>query len=611
MNPAHLRAFVWLRWRLRVNQLKKGGAVNAFLLVILAVGAVVLAVGMFVGGLAGGFFGMPQAGPVGRLIVWDAVVVAFLFTWMIGLLTELQRTDVLTLDKFLHLPVSPSGVFLVNYLSSLVTLSTVLFVPAMLGLILGEVLAGQVAMLLAVFPVAAFVLAVTGVTNLFQGWLATLMSNPRRRRTVIVFLTLGFILVTQLPNLLNLARIGATGGPDEVETWRKFEQTAAAKALKDGKLTPDEYTRRSHKIDRETQERHNAAEQRTWQEVGRTAQLLNAVLPPGWLPLGAAALPDGFVVPALLGTLGLVAIGGLSLWRSYRSVVRFYTGQAGGGERRAKAEPAAKSDRVPMVEWRLPGVSEHAAAVAVAGLRSLTRAPEAKMMLVAPVIAVVVFGGLLATNAAADPPGPVRPLMALGGAAMVLLMGGQLVGNQFGYDRAGFRAFVLSPVPRREILLGKNLAVAPLTLSLAAMVAVLVGVAFPMRPDHYAAVAALLIAMFLVYCLLANALSIAAPIPMAPGALKPSSTRLVPVLLQMLFLFVFPLAMLPALAPVGIEALLAELGVLRGWPVALPLALVVLSATVFAYRKVLTWEGDWLAAREQAILEVVTSKAEG
>jgi hypothetical protein len=31
---------------------------------------------------------------------------------------------------------------------------------------------------------------------------------------------------------------------------------------------------------------------------------------------------------------------------------------------------------------------------------------------------------------------------------------------------------------------------------------------------------------------------------------------------------------------------------------------------VLVYRQVLTWEGAWLAAREKAILEVVTAKAE-
>ena len=39
------------------------------------------------------------------------------------------------------------------------------------------------------------------------------------------------------------------------------------------------------------------------------ARVLNLVLPPGWLPLGAAALAEGDALPALLGTLGLGLIG--------------------------------------------------------------------------------------------------------------------------------------------------------------------------------------------------------------------------------------------------------------------------------------------------------------
>ena len=47
---------------------------------------------------------------------------------------------------------------------------------------------------------------------------------------------------------------------------------------------------------------------------------------------------------------------------------------------------------------------------------------------------------------------------------MILLTMIQLVGNQFGFDRSGFRVYVLCAAPRRDILLGKNLAVAPLAL---------------------------------------------------------------------------------------------------------------------------------------------------
>ena len=38
----------------------------------------------------------------------------------------------------------------------------------------------------------------------------------------------------------------------------------------------------------------------------------------------------------------------------------------------------------------------------------------------------------------------------------------QLMANQFGFDRDGFRVFVLSAARRRDILLGKNLSFAPI-----------------------------------------------------------------------------------------------------------------------------------------------------
>jgi ABC-2 type transport system permease protein len=612
VNRHHLAAFVWLRWRLRLNQFKRGGVFNTILFALLAAGAVVLAVVLFAGGFAAGFFLLPEAPPEVRLILWDGVVLGFLFTWAIGLMSELQRTDPITPDKYLHLPVLPSGAFLVNYLSSLVSLTTVIFVPAMAGLLFGQLFSVGPVILLGFPLVAAFVLAITGLTHLLQSWLAGLMSNPRRRRTIIVLLTIGFIALLQAPNILNLTFRQWGSKEGEATTWRNEARTALQRDLNTERLTPDEYRQRMEEIDREYRERTQEESRRRWEETGRIAWVANIVLPPGWLPLGASGLPDGSVVPALLGTFGLGAIGGLSLWRAYRTVLRLYTGQDAGGEGRVRtipAAPAMRSGRTPMIEWRLPRVSEHASAVAAAGLRSLTRAPEAKMMLIAPVVLTVVFVGLVLSGAL-DPPKAVRPLMALGAAAMILLIGVQLVGNQFGYDRAGFRAFVLSPIPRREILLGKNLAVAPFTLGLAAAVILVVGLAFPMRPDHYLAVAATLVSMYLVYCLLANALSIVAPIPLAPGALQPSSVKLMPMLLQMLFMFAFPMALTPVLAPLLIELVLTELGVLRGWPIALVLSLAMVFAVFAAYRKVLTWEGDWLAAREKAILEVVTAKAE-
>ncbi len=79
------------------------------------------------------------------------------------------------------------------------------FVPAMIALAIGLVVAKGPAMLLQFPLLAAFILMVTALTYQFQGWLALLMANPRRRRTVIVLVMMGFVLLVQIPNLFNIS----------------------------------------------------------------------------------------------------------------------------------------------------------------------------------------------------------------------------------------------------------------------------------------------------------------------------------------------------------------------------------------------------------------------
>jgi hypothetical protein len=157
-NWAHLKAFIWLRWRLAVNQTRRsgpGGAVVSGIVTVLmtAGGGVMLVLGFLVGFLA------LRTGPSKAVMaVWDGAIVGFVFFWLAGLMSELQRSDTLSLDRFLYLPVSPAGAFLINYLGSSVSLSLVLMLPAMTGLAAGLVLSRGPGMLL-LFPlVAAFFL---------------------------------------------------------------------------------------------------------------------------------------------------------------------------------------------------------------------------------------------------------------------------------------------------------------------------------------------------------------------------------------------------------------------------------------------------------------------
>ena len=123
----------------------------------------------------------------------------------------------------------------------------------------------------------------------------------------------------------------------------------------------------------------------------------------------------------------------------------------------------AEGDRRPggrLLEARLPGLSEPVSAIALAGFRSVLRSPEAKISLLTPLILGAVFGSMLLQGRESMPL-DYRPLF--GFAAIAFSMFGllQLMGNQFGLDRDGFRCFVLCPAPRSQILLGKNLAFLP------------------------------------------------------------------------------------------------------------------------------------------------------
>jgi len=236
VNREHLKAFLWLRWRLRVNQFRKAGAVNAVLFGIFAVVCLIASVMLFVVGIMVGLFAFRNAPAYAHMFAWDGIVAAFLFSWMIGLVAELQRSEALALDRFLHLPVSLSGAFLINYLSSLFSLSMIVFVPGAIGLILGLTISRGPLMLLELPLLAAALFALTAVTYQFQGWLASLMANPRRRRTIIVLVTASFILIAQAPNLINVVRPWERLG--DANARRNERVTELIKEGGTGKMTP-------------------------------------------------------------------------------------------------------------------------------------------------------------------------------------------------------------------------------------------------------------------------------------------------------------------------------------------------------------------------------------
>ncbi len=83
MNWSQFRTIIWLRWRLSRNQWSRGGTFNAVLSIVMVV--IGLGIG-FIGGIVGlllGIFALSKASPQVMLIVWDIIILLFLFLWIL------------------------------------------------------------------------------------------------------------------------------------------------------------------------------------------------------------------------------------------------------------------------------------------------------------------------------------------------------------------------------------------------------------------------------------------------------------------------------------------------------------------------------------------------
>ncbi|MEJ2702914.1 MAG: ABC transporter permease [Sedimentisphaerales bacterium] len=581
MDWGQLRTILWLRWRLSRNQWSRGGLLNAVLSVVVAVALVILAIGSGVAGVLVGFLVLTEMSPAKWLIVWDVIAGLFLTAWMIGLVSEIQRSETIDIGRMLHLPVSLKDVFLINYIASHVTLSIILFLPLTLGLCLGLIL-GRGGFMIALVPlVLGFVCMITAWTYCLRGWIVTLMVNKRRRRTIIAGITFGFILLSQLPYLIgNLQHDRRRHRPKTKQSVPSEEQKSARPASSENEASL------------------------------RTLLLAHKVVPFLWVGNGAMALAQGNLWPAVLGAAGGFGIGALGLRRAYRSTVRFYQGQATGRKiaKRAKAEklPAGRN----LLEKQLPGVPEEASAAALAFFRSLWRAPEVKMALATHFIMLIIFGVMIFARRTASLGDNFRPFVATGAVVFMSLGMGQIACNHFGFDRGGFRTLVLLPAPRKYILLGKNLAFLPIALGTGLVFLALVKIAMSISPIVFLATGLQLVAAFLLLSMTGNLFSVLAPFRVASGSLKPTKSSAKTSLFVFLSRLLFPTVMAPIFFPAAMGLLWSHVGWLSAGLANLLLSAVLLAILVFLYRLSLNPLGNLLQQREKEILQVVTREVE-
>jgi len=585
MNWDQLKTILWLRCRLARNQMTRGKGLGAALAIIIAVAACLIGAASFVAALLGGIYGLGDTKPRVVWGVWCGLTLAFLFFWIFGLLNELQRSETIDLQRLLHLPVGLGQIFVINYLASHLALSLVIFVPAMMGMAIGLTVSRGPAMLWLAPLALSMVWMVTAWTYCLRGWLATLMSNPRRRRTVIVACMMTFILLGQAPNLY-------------FNVFQRFDKPAP------GADSAAPQRRRSVQI--------SVARDKLAQLI-----VVEKFIPPLWLPAGALALAEGSALPAMCGTLGCFAIGALGLRRAYRSTLRFYRGESG-GDAPARTQPRPIPSAAPapaqagrrFLELRLPGVPEQAAALALATFRSLLRAPEVKLALGTSLLVPLIVGGSLLFHSAPKISESAKPFVATGAVVLSVFMLVQFFVNQFGFDRDGFRSLILSPADRRLILMGKNLAFLPVGAVFGLLLLLLVSVGLRLTPLVVAAALFQLMALLLLAGLIGNALSILVPYRIQAGSMKPTKMPALAMLTMMACHLCFPIALAPAFLPPLAGWLWQEAGGTPLAPVNLILSCALAGLMAFVYWQTLGPLARLLQRRETKILGSVTAEVE-
>lgn len=615
MNWGHLRTILWLRWRLSRNQMDRGGTLNVVLTMIFLVVGMVASVAGAVGGFFGGYLGLASAPPWAILLTWDVIAAVFLFFWMTGLLVEVQRSESIDLTKMLHLPVSLAQIFVINFVASHLSPILLLAFPGMLGLTAGLIASRGPVFLWLVPSLLGFVFMVTAWTYCLRGWLATIMINKRRRRTIVVGLTMAFVLLAQLPNLyLNVLR-----QPNRHRPAASDQGTPPAS--RPPKVSPE----------------------KLW--LSPTMLAAHRWVPLLWLPGGAQGLANGQRGHVIAGALGALALGGLGLLRAYRTTVRFYRGDSRGRVQsaaqglgqtsrpdiqtmvaEATAEPMASKARgspaegaMPstadrgrhkrFLEWSLPWVSNQSAALALATFRSMVRAPETKMGLIMPFVMVLIFGSMLLRRT--EPKWTMlEPFVPTGLAFLILFGMLQIALNQFGSDRDGFRALILLPAKRKRLLLAKNLALLGLSLGIQLVMALVLACFQRFAASWIAAGVFQFLTGFLLLSMIGNWASIFAPYRVAHGSLKRNRIGKSIFLVVLVVHLLYPLAMIPIFLPPAVELLLKTAGIHTGLPVSLLVSALMLGLTWLIYQSVLDVQGRQLQHREKDILRVVTQEME-
>lgn len=314
--------------------------------------------------------------------------------------------------------------------------------------------------------------------------------------------------------------------------------------------------------------------------------------------------------PSYRTIFGLLGLAAGSLYFSYRSIVKNHLEDSGRIRKTASTKLAAPKKSKWMFR-KLPLFSTETSVIALATIKNLLRSPEVFAALV-PLGVLTFFGSpYLFQFPGYNIPLMVRPWVPAVVLAITMLGFPAFLFSTFSFDRDGFRLFLLSPVPRKDILLGKNIGIGILTM-LAGLVPLLVCQAC--LPDRVPVLLGSIVqipASFLPLCIIGNFLSVFFPVGLKRGNMQPTNSPMLSMILLYVGVLVGPVIVIQPATIVLSIALMSAGSLIEpdGW-VYLGLSLIQLVGAVFVYWLSLRFLADALWNRQTEIISSVANLPE-
>ena len=232
------------------------------------------------------------------------------------------------------------------------------------------------------------------------------------------------------------------------------------------------------------------------------------------------------------------------------------------------------------------------------------------MPLASSLVAMLLFGSAMLLRARSTLTPATAPLLSTGTVLMSSFLVFPFFNNQFGLDRDGFRVLILSPVDRRLILVGKNLACAPIAAGFGSLLLCGASLFLPLGWVDLVAALLQLVTLMLFAALAGNLLSIVAPYRIQPGSLRMSKMPISKKILTIALQLTSPLATAPVLLLPWAELTWRKEGFAGALPVNLVLSALLCLAMAAVYAGTLAPLGRLLHRRETVILRAVTAQSE-